>query len=148
MVKKIIIYLSLILFLFSCSGNKIDKLDLFIGTWKLEGQDKFEFWEKQNKSKLIGNVYKFVDNEKIILENLSISEIDGKITLEAIVLNQNEGKPVEFILNEEEKECFSFENLNHDFPKKIQYKEISGNKMEISIYGEEGKAFSYNQLKE
>jgi hypothetical protein len=146
--RRKIIYFSLILFLFSCSENKIDKLDVFIGIWKIEGQEKFEFWEKQDKSKLVGGVYKIIDNERVISENLSIYEIDGKVILEAIVLNQNEGEPIKFTLNEEEKKCFSFENLSHDFPKKIQYNKISESKIEISIYGEEGKAFSYSQLKE
>ena len=60
----------------------------------------------------------------------------------ATVTDQNEGSRVGFVLNEAIDSCFSFENIEHDFPKKIQYKKISDQELHINVLGEDDKGFS------
>jgi len=87
-------------------------------------------------------------NQKKISETLLIKIIGNQIVYEATVPNQNDGKAVQFILNNEIKSYLSFENLDHDFPKKIQYKKITEDEIIVSVLGENGKGFTYTQLKQ
>jgi len=79
---------------------------------------------------------------------LSIKKIGNRIIYEATVPNQNDGETIQFTLNTEIKLYFSFENDKHDFPKKIQYKKISDNEIEVAVLGDNGKGFSYTQFKQ
>ena len=81
-------------------------------------------------------------------ETLSIKITGHHIVYEATVPDQNEGKSISFTLNDSIKEYLSFENIGHDFPKKIQYRRITKDEIEVSVLGEEGRGFSYRQLKQ
>lgn len=138
-----------LLFLFaSCKENKASQLDFLVGTWKMEGKEQYEFWEKNQKNGLVGNSYKLVDNEKSISETLRIKSVGNQLIYGATVPNQNDGKTIEFILNPDNSEYLSFENANHDFPKKIQYKRISRDSIKVSVLGENEEGFSYIQIKQ
>ena len=119
-----------------------------VGTWKMEGKEQYEVWETTQNKELIGYAYRINDNHKTIIETLSIRIIGDNIIFEATVPDQNEGKTIPFILNNEIKEYLSFENIEHDFPKKIQYKRINDNEIEVTVKGDEGRGFSYMQLKQ
>ena len=134
--------------LLACSENKLSRVDFIIGTWKMEGKEQYENWELSNNKELIGYSYKFKDSQKIITETLSIKILENKIIFEATVPDQNEGKTIPFTLNNEIKDYLSFENIDHDFPKKIQYKRINENEIEVTVLGDEGEGFSYKQLKQ
>jgi len=144
-----ILSLICVLGLFSaCSENKTSELDFFAGTWKMEGKEQYEVWEKNEHNELNGYSYKLNNNEKTILETLTIKKIGNQIVFEATVPDQNEGKTIQFILNTEINLYFSFENDKHDFPKKIQYKKITDNEIEVTVLGDEGEGFSFRQFKQ
>lgn len=132
----------------SCANHSIDRIDFLIGTWKIENQNQFEIWTKVNNNELIGHSYKINENQKKILETLTIKMIDNQMIYEATVPDQNEGKSIQFALNPEITSYFSFENLNHDFPKRIQYEKISGNEIAVSVLGDDGQGFSYKMIKQ
>ena len=134
--------------LLACSENKLSRVDFIIGTWKMEGKEQYENWELSNNKELIGYSYKFKDSQKIITETLSIKILENTVIFEATVPDQNEGKTILFTLNNEIKDYLSFENIDHDFPKKIQYKRINENAIEVTVLGDEGEGFSYMQLKQ
>ena len=134
--------------LLACSENKLSRVDFIIGTWKMEGKEQYENWELSNNKELIGYSYVFKDSQKIITETLSIKILEHIVIFEATVPDQNEGKTIPFILNNEIKDYLSFENIDHDFPKKIQYKRINENAIEVTVLGDEGEGFSYMQLKQ
>jgi len=127
--------------LIACSENKISRVDFMVGTWKMEGKEQYEVWESTKNKELIGYSYRFNDNQKIITETLSIKIIENNIIYEATVPDQNEGKTIPFTLNNEIKEYLSFENIKHDFPKKIQYKRLNNDEIEVTVLGDEGKGF-------
>lgn len=134
--------------LIACSENKLSRVDFIIGTWKMEGKEQYENWELSNNKELIGYSYTFKDSQKIITETLSIKIYENTVIFEATVPDQNEGKTIPFTLNNEIKDYLSFENTDHDFPKKIQYKRINENEIEVTVLGDEGEGFSYKQLKQ
>lgn len=119
-----------------------------VGTWKMEGKEQYEVWESSQNNGLIGYSYKLNDNQKTITETLTVKIIENNIIYEATVPNQNEGKTIPFTLNNEIKEYLSFENITHDFPKKIQYKRLNDDVIEVTVIGDQGKGFSYKQQKQ
>ncbi|NQX81353.1 MAG: hypothetical protein HRT66_05085 [Flavobacteriaceae bacterium] len=145
---KMLYVICLLLLFASCKENKTSKLDFLVGTWKMDGKEQYEFWEKSQKDGLVGNSYKLVNNEKYISETLKIKSVGNQLIYGATVLNQNSGETIEFILNPGNKEYLSFENVNHDFPKKIQYKRISADSIKVSVLGENDEGFSYIQIKQ
>ena len=145
---KILTSICILCLLLACSKNKLSRVDFIIGTWKIEGKEQYENWELSNNKELIGCSYKFKDSQKIITETLSIKILENTVIFEATVPDQNEGKTIPFTLNNEIKDYLSFENIDHDFPKKIQYKKINENENEVTVLGDEGEGFSYKQLKQ
>lgn len=140
--------IGLVLILVACSENKASSVDFMIGTWKMEGKDQYEIWEKTKNKEFIGYSYKINNNEKIITETLSIKLMNDQIFYEATVPDQNDGKTIRFRLNAEINEYLSFENIEHDFPKKIQYKKINDDEIEVTVLGDQDNGFSYTQRKQ
>lgn len=134
--------------LLACSESKMSRVDFLTGTWKMEGKEQYEVWEKGGKQELIGYSYKVLDHQKIITETLAIKMIDDHMVYKATVPDQNQGKEIPFTLNDDIKEYVSFENMGHDFPKKIQYKRISDDEIEVTVIGDKDRGFSYRQLKQ
>ena len=118
-----------------------------LGEWKRENKELYEVWEKESNSKLVGYGYRVKDGKKQITETLTLTAEKSGIFFRAQVPDQNEGNVVSFKLNSTSKDWFSFENLNHDFPKKIQYKRLSDEKISVNVVGEEGEGFSFIQTK-
>jgi len=137
-----------LLLLISCSGNEGSEFDFMVGTWKMEGKEQYEVWDKNEDIDLVGYSYKLNNNEKTITETLTIKRVEGQIIYEATVPDQNEGRTVPFTLNTNIKSYLSFENDNHDFPKKIQYKKIGDGEIEVTVSGDEGEGFSFIQIKQ
>ena len=149
-IKDVKIFVSILILLlsYSCSEKKTAELDFLIGTWKRDNKEQFEVWEKSNSSNLNGYSYRIKDNQKVITETLVIKKIGDQFVYEATVPDQNDGRPVQFILNTETYSLFSFENDNHDFPKKIQYQRINDNKLKVIVLGDDDTGFSYIQIKQ
>ena len=135
-------------FILTCKVQHKTAVDFLAGTWKVKNKEQFEVWEKKSPDILQGYAYKWRDNKKIITETLSIKKLDNQLVYEATVPDQNEGKTIPFKLNREVKDCLSFENLLHDFPKKIQYKKISDKEILVRVLGENDPGFSYTIFKE
>lgn len=95
-----------------------------------------------------GQAYKIKAGEKIITEYLSIRLIDHKLTYEAQALGQNNNQKIPFVLNDLIKDQLSFENLSHDFPKKIQYKVIDDKTILVSVLGDGDNGFRYKVMKQ
>jgi hypothetical protein len=74
--------------------------------------------------------------------------VDGKIVYTAIVQGQNNGQPVDFTLNPDVTGKYSFENPEHDFPKKIQYTPMGNATVLVEVSGEGGRGFSYMMAKQ
>lgn len=115
---------------------------LLEGTWQVEGKQQFEKWEVKG-NELIGIGYQLIDGKQKVLEHLAIKEIEGKLVYQATVFNQNQGATISFPLNESISGYYSFENLEHDFPKKIQYQKIDGTRIMVNVFGDNEQSFSF-----
>ncbi len=118
------------------------------GTWKMENKEQFEVWEKNAEGKLSGYSYKIANDQEVRMETLSIQKSEGQVVYEALVPNQNNGQAIPFTLNTAIQDLLSFENLNHDFPKKIQYQKLSDTEILVKVLGDGDKGFSYKIIKQ
>lgn len=117
------------------------------GSWKIENKETYEHWDMVNDRCLKGFLYEIKNGHPVILEYLDITDQKGNIAYTATVLNQNGGKPVTFILNQTDSLIYSFENPNHDFPKKIIYQQQSPSRILIKVSNGKQKEFSYYMIK-
>ncbi len=146
MLTRINLLFICLLFL-SCNKAKLDDLSFLVGTWKVIDKDQYEVWNKED-GYFSGYSYTIKNGQKNIDETLAIKQITNEIVYEATVPDQNKGKTIQFVLNNKIKEVFSFENLAHDFPKKIQYKKLEENKLEVFVLGERNEGFSLSFIRQ
>ncbi|WP_322287083.1 DUF6265 family protein [Aquimarina sp. 2201CG5-10] len=148
MSRYILITLFFTFSLTSCIGqSKLETVEFLIGTWKMEGKDSFEEWKKEN-NQLEGYSYKFKNENKVTTETLLIKIEEQNVIYEATVASQNKGRTIPFVLNILIKDKISFENLHHDFPKKIQYQKLSDDILRVYVLGENDKGFSYKLIRQ
>jgi phosphoribosylamine-glycine ligase len=138
----------LLLFIATFQTSKIDDLQFLAGTWKVANKENYETWVVKEKGLLEGNSYKIRNNNKQVDEYLSIQAKGEKIIYTARVLNQNNAQPVEFTLNKMVKDKLSFENIAHDFPKKIQYTKLNDTTIFVAVLGDNDKGFSYQMTRQ
>jgi len=127
--------------------DKLNGLGFLAGTWKTENKENYESWKGINNSLLEGTAYKMKDGQKVTTEYFSIKARSGKIVYQATVPDQNNGKTIDFELNKNLKNKYSFENLSHDFPKKVQYTKLNDTTIFVEVLGENDKGFSYKMMK-
>jgi uncharacterized protein YciI len=121
--------------------------DFLQGTWKMENKEIYEHWDKLNDSSMKGFSYKLEDGQMSITEYLNISYIDKDISYTATVPNQNQGKGVNFRLTKADS-SFTFENPDHDFPKKIVYQMLNDNEIFVQLSDGVHKGFAYKMQKQ
>ena len=143
-----LITLFILLLIISCTPGDMSRADFLVGTWKIDGSDQYEVWEITDKNKLSGYAYKLQDGQENVTETLAIAFVDGNLVYEATVPNQNDGMTILFPLNNSINNYLSFENIEHDFPKKIQYKKITNDIVEVSVLGESDEGFNYRQIRQ
>lgn len=125
------------------------ELPLFLqGTWKMENQEIYEHWELKDDGSMKGHSYRLNNGEKMVTENLEIRLDEGEVIYTATVLNQNEGKGIDFTLAQTDSLNYSFENPEHDFPKVISYQKRSDTEIYVQVSDGGEKGFSYVMRKQ
>ena len=138
----------ILLLCLSCGAqNNLKEVYFLEGIWQIEGKQNFEKW-KIGKHQLEGYSYSLAKGEEQVSETLLIKVEEESIIYIAQVPNQNKGRAIPFNLNRNVHDMLSFENLQHDFPKKIQYKQLSTTKLKVWVLGDDDKGFSYHLLKQ
>lgn len=123
------------------TGLSAQDVSFLEGTWKVADQEIYEQWTKAGDKGFIGRGYTITNGVEKITEALIINKIDGKWAYHATVANQNNGNAVVFLQNTAVKNALSFENPQHDFPKKIVYTKISDSQFLVEVSGDAGKGF-------
>lgn len=113
------------------------------GTWKMESREVYENWKIHDNGNMNGTSYKIVNGEENITEYLEISIQGEEIIYTATVPTQNEGKGIEFVLHQPDSITYSFENPEHDFPKKIVYQKRSDSEIFVMVSDGGDQGFSY-----
>jgi hypothetical protein len=138
-------------FLFCLGIQAQDKLGPFnflLGTWKVVGKAAYETWQRSGPDKFSGVGYKEEQGQKKVFETLELLAGPNSVVYAATVPDQNNGVAIHFLLNTNEKGLFSFENPEHDFPKKIQYQLLAADSLYVRVLGDGDKGFSLHLVRE
>jgi hypothetical protein len=100
-----------------------DKVKIIMGTWinKRANGDIYEHWDRNSESELSGISYKLTSSDTVFLEKVRLYYQGKEIIYAPVAYGQNNEKQVLFKLKSIEENRFVFENLLHDFPKRIVY---------------------------
>lgn len=120
--------------------------EFLLGSWQINGKTSYEQWHKMSDSQYQGEVIEIVGGRKVSKENLSLEIQNGVIIYRAQVLNQNNGKTIEFI-GEVTDGGFKVTNPDHDFPQTIEYTKISENSIQTRVTGKGSEGFTQQLLK-
>lgn len=115
-----------------------EKLNWLGGTWSmttLKGT-AYEVWVKKNDSTYAGRSFFVSGTDTVPQETMQLVET-SKDTLLFIptVVDQNEGKPVTFVMTSSDDNTLVFENPKHDFPQKVSYRQVTRDSMFAEISG-------------
>lgn len=136
-----------ILFITAIASAQSGIPDFLQGTWKMENKEIYEHWDKPNESALKGFSYSLKDGKMTVSEYLEITDINKEINYKATVLNQNQGKEVKFKLTLKDS-TYTFENPDHDFPKKIVYQKLNDKEIFVLISDGSRKEYSYKMQRQ
>lgn len=141
-------YLTILIFLASSTAFAQSNFPDFLrGTWKMENKEIYEHWDMLNENSLKGFSYALNNGRIAVIEYLDITHLSNEITYTATVVGQNQGKGIGFKLTKT-GEIYTFENPNHDFPKKIVYQKFSDTEIFVEVSDGKGKGFSYKMTKQ
>jgi uncharacterized protein YciI/Fe-S cluster assembly iron-binding protein IscA len=121
--------------------------DFLQGTWKMENKEIYEHWDMLNNNTLKGFSYKIRNQQMVISEYLDVTRQGKEIIYTATVLNQNQGKGINFKLTKTDS-TFTFENPDHDFPKKIIYQKLTDTEIYVQVTDGKQKGFAYKMKKQ
>ena len=149
---KASLFCSSVLMFQSCDTDKgasLSDLKWIVGSWesKTDEGTLYEDWTKVNDSTLQGHAYAIsTDGDTTFSENAKIIDRAGTIIYSVTV---NEDESTEFTLVDNEQQAV-FENINHDYPQRIIYKNLSSDSLFARIEGkvdgaEESEDFRYGK---
>jgi hypothetical protein len=117
------------------SKKVFKKLYSLEGLWKMKTKRGAicEEWKKVNKNYLQNKGYMINGTDTIITERVALQRSNDDIFYTSIVEDQNNKKPIVFILTKSESNTFVFENTKHDFPKRIVYKIVTEDSLHAFI---------------
>jgi len=116
--------------------------EVFAGTWCDSIYGIYEHWDKAGDQRLKGFSYEIKNGEKVISEYIEIAIHESKMVYTVSVKNQNDEKPVSFVLSATDT-VYTFVNPGHDFPTYIRYKIMSYNNLQATV-GNASRSFMLN----
>jgi 2-iminobutanoate/2-iminopropanoate deaminase len=112
-------------------------MELLPGTWGMQNKDGwlYETWERVSENLYKGKSFSVKGKDTTLLESVELKKTAQGIFYIPVALGQNNDKPVPFKLVQQKGNLFIFENLKHDFPKRIGYEFVSGERLRAWIDG-------------
>lgn len=153
--KQITFLLLFILLQNSCETNKTatDKpnFDFLVGEWirtnEKSDRKTYENWKKVDKRTFLGCGFTIKNKDTISQEHLIITMVDNKWILK-VKLDKTKDETTDFELISSDKNSFTLENQENDFPKLIKYWKV-GNQLKAEISNDESSkiAFDFEKVK-
>lgn len=121
--------------------EEIDKSKWLLGNWQKVDSSGIllESWSVQNDSTMVGSSYFITSRgDTIHSEAIELSENQEHLIYTATIKGENNDNPIPFLLTESTDSLLLFENVKHDYPKKIKYKLNSNKTITATISGKVG----------
>ncbi|RXK83414.1 hypothetical protein ESB13_15065 [Filimonas effusa] len=124
-------------------GVRISELKWLLGTWQQKKSNGaiYESWQQIDDSTFYGKSYYLKAADTMMLEVVSLEHRNGQLWYVATTMNQNDRKPVAFVMRSGTPSYLVFENPAHDFPTRITYRHLAADSLMAEISGRlDGKA--------
>lgn len=122
-------------------------LEALVGKWEDVNRENrfYEEWEKVGERHLKGTGYVLsgdsMQSDTVFIEQLEILPENGSLFYVVSLSGSQTSENVRFEMTSNSKGVITFENPQHDFPKKISYKLMSNVQMEVYLNGVENGEF-------
>jgi hypothetical protein len=118
-----------------CQENKLP--EWIFGNWinSKSTPPIIESWKKLNEFHYFGVSYSVINGDSVVHEKMAIINRNDSIFFTTLVLNQNQGRKIEFLMTNQNLNSITFENKKHDFPTKIEYKKTNNDSIVGIISG-------------
>jgi hypothetical protein len=150
-VKKLLAGIVVLITLYGCNNNNAGGNSLFdslVGTWKLDEDDQYERWSKNDDGTYLSTGYSVNGKDTLISEKVAIYPKGGNWCFETMVTGQNNGKAIVFTSVILTDSLVQFENKEHDFPNIINYHLRYQNNLRAFIAGKADTIyFNYNRVR-
>jgi len=139
--KKVILYLLLLLFFASCQKSKeVSKIlgaDWLLGKWenKSDEGNLLEIWKKANDSVFLGESYFIKGKDTLHSEKIELQQKGENLLYISTIKGENNDKPLTLTHNIEIEKQLVFENPKSEYPRKIVYKPIAKDRIFIEVSG-------------
>jgi hypothetical protein len=129
--------LILALILLTFPQDHFTDLSSLQGVWRMKTDkgDIYESWRSISDLELAGKSYQLNGDDTIVFERIRLVKKGSAIAYIPVVMDQNEGQPVEFRLISAEQKKYIFENKAHDFPQRIIYSLVTPDSVVARIEG-------------
>lgn len=124
---------------------EIKNADWLLGRWVTTEDTgiSVEDWEKFNDSVYKGISYYINSADTTVIERLILKQSGDSMYYSALVIGQNDGLPIQFVVTQLSDSGIVIENLAHDFPNHISYTKKPGDSLIALVSGSyEGKDVS------
>lgn len=150
--KNSIIILFLTVGIYSCKNSEANKNDKIkaaqwlLGKWENNSANGnlSETWTKINDSVYNGKSYFIKLKDTLHSESLQLKQNGENLIYVSTINGQNNDKPIVFEYRDTIEKILPFHNSKHDYPKKISYKQITKDSLEIEISGYQEGIPSFN----
>jgi len=126
------------------SCNSLNQVKWLLGKWQSQ-QEKLtitEQWQQVSSKSIEGEGKTFKQNKLVSSETLRLVEMSGEVFYLAKV--QHNAVPIGFKLVTCSITHAIFENVQHDFPKRISYQLLDNNELNVSVSDGKNKEFVLN----
>lgn len=126
----------LVSFYYPTDNKKVfKKLFALEGVWKMKGKKAVicEEWKRVDKNYMQNKGYMIKGTDTTITERVALTKTKERIFYTSTVEDQNNKKPIAFKMTSATENTFVFENLGHDFPKRIVYQLVTADSLHAFI---------------
>lgn len=148
-VFKITLFCGTVLMLQACSTDEklnLKSLKWMLGNWESKTEEGilYERWNKLNDSTYDGHAFAIsLDGDTTFSENAKVILRNGQI-IYSVTVNTDETTDFTLVDNEEQA---VFENINHDYPQRIIYKNLSTDSLYARIEGTVDGAENFEEFR-
>jgi len=123
-----------------------NEFNWLIGAWKEENKMSFEVWKDEGDFLYATSYSLDQAGNKTVTEEIKLIKKGNDFYYVPDVAGPQ--GPIEFKITLLEKNSFTAENPNHDFPKKIVYKKTNDQQLEATISGgNKSMSYSFKKVK-
>lgn len=134
----------------SCSTTKSlvenPSFDFLVGKWirtnEKSDRKTYENWKKIDQNTYLGCGFTIKNNDTISQEHLTLTRIENKWILK-VNLDKTKNETTDFDLIHSEKNSFTLENKENDFPKLIKYWKVK-NQLKAEISNDESNKIKFD----